>query len=138
MGKTFREWRIDKPWLLPPSVRELVPEGDAAHFVRELVREELDLSAILDTYEEERGFPPYHPVMMTALLLYALTQGVRSSRKIARACETRVDFMAVTAMQRPDFRTKTVIDTPLIIVEPLLSRPSLPFVVSAYVVGLLS
>jgi len=105
MGKTFREWRVDQPWLLPPSVRELVPEGDAAHFVRELVREELDLSAILDTYEEERGFPPYHPVMMTALLLYALTQGVRSSRKIARACETHVDFMAVTAMQRPDFRT---------------------------------
>jgi transposase len=105
MGKTFREWRVDQPWLLPPSVRELVPEGDAAHFVRELVREELDLSAILDTYGEERGFPPYHPVMMTAVLLYALTQGVRSSRKIARACETRVDFMAVTAMQRPDFRT---------------------------------
>jgi transposase len=105
MGKTFREWRVDQPWLLPPSVRELVPEGDAAHFVRELVREELDLSAILESYEEERGFPPYHPVMMTALLLYALTQGVRSSRKIARACETHVDFMAVTAMQRPDFRT---------------------------------
>ena len=105
MGKTFREWRVDQPWLLPPSVRELVPEGDAAHFVRDLVREELDLGAILDVYEEERGFPPYHPVMMTALLLYALTQGVRSSRKIARACETRVDFMAVTAMQRPDFRT---------------------------------
>jgi transposase len=105
MGKTFREWQVDQPWLLPPSVRELVPEGDTAHFVRELVREELDLSAILDTYEEERGFPPYHPVMMTALLLFALTQGVRSSRKIARACETRVDFMAVTAMQQPDFRT---------------------------------
>lgn len=83
----------------------MVPEEDTAHFVRELVREELDLSAILDTYEEERGFPPYHPVMMTALLLFALTQGVRSSRKIARACETRVDFMAVTAMQQPDFRT---------------------------------
>ena len=105
MGKTFREWRVDQPWLLPPSVRELVPEGDTAHFVRELVREDLDLAAILGTYEEERGFPPYHPVMMTALLLFALTQGVRSSRKMARACETRVDFMAVTAMQQPDFRT---------------------------------
>ena len=105
MSKSFREWRVDQEWLLPPSVRELVPEDDAAHFVRELVRDDLDLSAILDTYAEERGFPPYHPVMMTALLLYALTQGVRSSRKIARGCETRVDFMAVTAMQQPDFRT---------------------------------
>src|SRR5258706_8159472 len=43
--------------------------------------------------------------MMTALLLYAYTQGVFSSRRIARACEERVDFMAVTALQKPDFRT---------------------------------
>ena len=105
MGKTFRDWRVDEQWLLPPSVRELVPAGAAAHFVRDLVREELDLSAILDRYSEERGFPPYHPAMMTALLLYGYTQGIRSSRKLAHACATRLDFMAVTAMQKPDFRT---------------------------------
>jgi transposase len=105
MAKTFREWRVDQQWLLPPSVKDLVPADDPAHFIRDLVRDELDLSAILDTYGEERGLPPYHPVMMTALLLHAYTQGVRSSRRIARGCETRVDFMAVTAMQRPDFRT---------------------------------
>jgi transposase len=86
-------------------VRELVPADDPAHLVRDLIRQELDLSEILGTYGEERGFPPYHPTMMTALLLYAYAQGVYSSRRIARACERRVDFMAVTAMQKPDFRT---------------------------------
>ncbi len=91
--------------LFPPSVREYVPEGHTAHFVRDLVRDSLDLSEIMSSYTEERGFPPYHPVMMTALLLYAYTQGVYSSRRIARACEERTDFMAVTALQRPDFRT---------------------------------
>jgi transposase len=105
MSKSFRPWDVDQAWLLPPSVRELVPKDHVAHFVRELVREELDLSAILGMYKEERGYPPYHPVMMTALLLYAYTQGVFSSWKIARACEERVDFMAVTAMQTPDHRT---------------------------------
>ncbi len=105
MAKRFRSWEIDQIWLLPPSVQELVPEGHVAHFVRETVRESLDLSSILGEYTEERGYPPYHPVMMTALLLYAYTQGVYSSRRIARACDERVDFMAVTAMQRPDFRT---------------------------------
>ncbi len=104
-SKPFREWNVDQAWLLPPSVHEFVPEGHPAHFVRDLVREMLDLSAILDTYTEPRGYPPYHPAMMTALLLYAYTQGVPSSRKIARACEERVDFMAVTGLQRPDFRT---------------------------------
>ena len=105
MAKTFRSWEVDQVWLLPPSVRQLVPPGHVAHFLRDLVREQLDLSAILDSYEEERGYPPYHPVMMTGLLLYAYSQGVYSSRRIARCCQERVDFMAVTAMQQPDFRT---------------------------------
>jgi transposase len=105
MAKQFREWPVDEQWLFPPSVRELVPEKHLAHFVREVVREQLDLSAILDCYQEERGYPPYHPVMMTAVLLYGYSQGVYSSRRLARACEQRVDFMAVTGMQKPDFRT---------------------------------
>lgn len=105
MGKTFRSWDVDQIWLLPPSVRDLVAEGHLSHFVRQTVCESLDLSAILEQYTEERGYPPYHPAMMTALLLYAYTQGIYSSRRIARGCEQRVDFMAVTALQKPDFRT---------------------------------
>jgi transposase len=105
MGKTFRAWEPEQRWLLPPAVQEFVPPGHLAHFVRELVREELDLSAIVGVYDEERGQPPYHPVMMTALLLYAYSQGVYASRRIAQGCEQRLDFMAVTAMGKPDFRT---------------------------------
>ena len=106
MGKTYREWNVEQSWLLPPAVMDFVPADHIAHFIRDTVREELDLSEILATYEkEERGYPPYHPVMMTALLLYAYCQGVYSSRRIAKGCEERVDFMAVTGMNRPDFRT---------------------------------
>ncbi len=105
MSKTFRDWNVDQPALLPRAVQDFVAADDPAHFIRDLVREELDLGAILETYREERGYPPYHPAMMTALLLFAYSQGVYSSRKIARACATRVDFMAITAMQKPDFRT---------------------------------
>jgi transposase len=105
MSKTFRPWLVDQPQLLPPSVMEFVPEGHVAHFVRNLVRDELDLSAIVAAYGEERGYPPYHPVMMTALLLYGYSRGVYSSRRLERACEERLDFLAVTAMNRPDHRT---------------------------------
>jgi transposase len=105
MSKTFRPWDVDQIWLLPPSVQDLVPAGHMAHFVRDTVRSGLDLSAIIDTYDEDRGYPPYHPAMMTALLLYAYSQGVYSSRRIARACEERLDFAAVTGFQHPDFRT---------------------------------
>lgn len=105
MGKTFRPWEPEQRFLLPPAVEEFVPRDHLAHFVRRVVSESLDLSRILECYDEERGYPPYHPVMMTALLLYAYSQGVYSSRRIAQGCEQRLDFMAVTAMSRPDFRT---------------------------------
>jgi len=50
-----------------------------------LARESLCLSSIADSYEEERGYPPYDPVMVAALLLSAYCQGVHSSRRIAIA-----------------------------------------------------
>lgn len=105
MSKKFRPWQVDDVLLLPPSVTDFVPAGHFSHFVRDLVREQLDLSAITGDYPEARGYPPYDPRMMTALLLYAYCQGVYSSRRMARSCEERLDFMAVTAMNRPDFRT---------------------------------
>lgn len=105
MAKVFRPWDVEQSWLLPPSIQELVPPRHPAHFVRELVRSKLDLKPILRAYNEERGYPPFHPAMMTALLLYGYAQGIFSSRKLAKACEERIDFMAVTAMQKPDFRT---------------------------------
>lgn len=105
MSKTFRSWDVDQGWLLPPSIHEFVAPGHLAHFVRDTVREGLDLGAITATYEEERGQPPYHPAMMTALLLYGYARGVYASRRLAQACEERVDFMAVAGLNKPDFRT---------------------------------
>jgi hypothetical protein len=59
MSKTFRESDVDQSWLLPSSVHDFVPAGHLAHFVRDTVREALDLSAILQGDSEERGQPPY-------------------------------------------------------------------------------
>ena len=105
MSKSFRPWKVDEVWLLPASIHDFVPPGHPAHLIRDIVREELDLSAILSSYDELRGYPPYHPVMMVALLFYAYCRGIYSSRQIARGCEERLDFQAVTALNRPDFRT---------------------------------
>lgn len=91
--------------LLPPSVDDFVPADHGARLIRDLVSQELDLSSVLSAYDSRKGQPPYHPVMMTALLLYAYTTGTYSSRRIERACAERVDFMAVTSLEKPDFRT---------------------------------
>jgi transposase len=71
MDKRFRRWEPGQAFLLPPSVDDFVPAGHAARLIRDLVSQELDLSSVLSSYDSRKGQPPYHPVMMTALLLYA-------------------------------------------------------------------
>ena len=105
MGKTFREWNPEQGLMFPPTPMDFVAPDDLVRFIVNLVREDLDLSEILNEYQEERGYPPYHPVMMTALLLYSYCQGNYASRRIARACNQRVDYLALTGMQKPDHRT---------------------------------
>ncbi len=104
MAKTFRWWDVDKGWLLLATVHDFVPPDQVAHFVWDTAREGLDLSAILAGSSEERGYPPYHPGMMVAPLLYGHSGGLHSSRRLARACAERVDVMAVIGLNRPDFR----------------------------------
>ena len=105
MGKTYRPWDPDQSWLLPPSPRDWLPEDDLVYFVLDTVRE-LDISAIARKYEqEERGFPPYHPRMMVALLLYSYTQGVFSSRRIMKRCERDVSWRVLVQDDVPNFRT---------------------------------
>ena len=55
MAKTFRLWDPDQVWLLAPSGKDLVAQGHLAHFIRDAVREDLDLGPILASYAEERG-----------------------------------------------------------------------------------
>jgi transposase len=105
MSKTFRAWNIDQPLLLPPVVQDFVSKDHLSRFVLALVMEELDLKAITAAYAGEKGQPPFNPYMMTALLLYAYSRGIYSSRRIAQACRERVDFMSIVALDPPDFRT---------------------------------
>ena len=105
MSKTFRAWKIDEPLLLPPLVQDFVAADHLARFVLSLVRDEIDLAAIIASYDSDRGQPPFDPVMMTALLLYSYCCGLYASRRIAAACRERVDFMSIVGFDAPDFRT---------------------------------
>jgi transposase len=105
MAKTYRPYLPNQDFLLPPSLRDWLPEDHLVYFVSDLV-DELDLSAITSVYEdEERGLPPYHPVMLTKVLVYAYCIGIFSSRRIQRRLAEDVGFRVLAAGNQPDFRT---------------------------------
>src|SRR5262249_11696590 len=105
MAKPYRGYLPEQDLLLPPSLRNWLPENHLAHFVSDVV-DQLDLRAIESVYEkEERGQPPYHPQMMTKILLYGYCVGVFSSRQMQKKLVEDVGFRMLGAGNEPDFRT---------------------------------
>ena len=105
MAKTFRTYLPEQNLLLPASLRDWLPDDHLSYFVSDVV-DQLDLSEIERVYEgEERGQPPYHPRMMTKILVYGYCVGVFSSRRIQKRLVEDVAFRVLAAGNQPDFRT---------------------------------
>src|SRR5215204_1047948 len=105
MGQNFIGCDREQELLLPPSLREWLPDGHLAWFVIDAVAE-MDLAAFYGAYREDgHGRAAHDPAMMVALLLYAYAVGRRSSRVIERACVDDVAFRVIAANQRPDHCT---------------------------------
>lgn len=96
---------VDQLMMMPPSVREWLPEEHLAFFVLDVVAE-LDLSVFYAAYRVDgRGGSAYDPAMMVAVLLYAYCTGERSSRRIERRLVEDVAVRVVAANQQPDHAT---------------------------------
>jgi len=104
VSKTFRPYEPDQVYLMPASLQEWLSKDHLAYFISDVV-DHLDLSAIMSRYQEERGYPPYHPAMMVKVLLYAYCVGVPSSRRIQKRLEEDIPFRVLAANNTPDFRT---------------------------------
>jgi transposase len=105
MAQRFVACDREQSFLMPPDVREWLPENHLAWFVIDAVGE-MDLEAFYSAYRVDgRARPAYDPAMMVALLLYAYARGIPSSRVIERACAEDVAFRVIAAQQRPDHAT---------------------------------
>ncbi len=105
MGTFKRQDNINQGYLLPPSLRDWLPEDHLVWFISDTV-DELDLDAFLERYRAcGKGEQAYPPRTMLKILLYAYSTGVFSSRKIAAKLETDVAFRVLGAGLFPDFRT---------------------------------
>lgn len=106
-GMSYNFKRVDREtaYLMPPSVKEWLPEGHLAWFILGAVAK-MNLGGIRRKYQEDGwGQAAYEPEMMTALLLYAYSIGRRSSREIEKSCHHDVAFRVIVGDQRPDYST---------------------------------
>jgi transposase len=105
MAQNFIAVDRDQAFLMPPSLREWLPENHLAWYVLDAVAE-MDLSAFYGRYRPDGwGRPAYEPAMMVALLLYSYARGERSSRGIERRCVEDVAYRVITSNLVPDHVT---------------------------------
>src|SRR4051794_20440674 len=100
MAQSFVACDREQALLLPPSLREWLPENHLAWFVLAAV-DEMDLAGFYADYRADgRCRPAHDPAMMAALLLYGYAIGERSSRGLERRCLEDVAVRVITANQR--------------------------------------
>jgi transposase len=105
MAQNFIACDREQELLLPPSLREWLPEEHLAWFVLDAV-EAMDLGAFYAAYRVDgHGRAAHDPAMMVALLLYAYAVGERSSLGIERRCTEDIAFRVIAANQAPDHAT---------------------------------
>jgi transposase len=108
MKKNKSQHVVFKPYTmgqlqLPANLEDLIPENHVVRVVNATI-EKMDLSILMKQYKGG-GTSSFHPKMMLKVLIYAYTQRIYSSRQIAKALRENVNFMWISANNRPDFRT---------------------------------
>ncbi len=91
---------------IPVHFEHQIQPGTFEYTLSRLIDSELDLSIFDSRFNnDENGAPAYDPKLLLKIVLFAYSRGITSSRKIARACEENVVFMALSANTRPHFTT---------------------------------
>jgi len=95
----------DQKTLFPPTIEDYVGTEDPVRaydaFVEDMDFQEMGLPII----PFKAGAHEYHPKSMVKLLIYGYSYGIRSSRKLERACHHNLSFMWLVSGIQPDYRT---------------------------------
>lgn len=91
------------PLLLPPDLRDWLPEDHLAHFILEAVNSVPMDGAVVN--ERGTGDAQYPPRTMMAILIYCYATGMFSSRQIERATHTDVAVRYLSGDTHPDHDT---------------------------------
>lgn len=99
----FKEYNQSQIMLLPPSLEEMIPERHMVRVVNKTI-EQFNIEPLVESYKGG-GTSSYHPRMMTKVIVYAYLCKIYSSRKIGKALREDVNFMWLSGMNKPDFRS---------------------------------
>jgi len=88
--------------LFPSNIFDLLPKDHECFLYAELFQQ-LDTSSLESLYSV-KGQNAYHPKLIVAILIYAYSQGIFSSRKIEKRCKEDLSFMFIAQMNCPNFR----------------------------------
>ncbi len=101
--QVFKSYQQEQSLLLPPNVNEMIPEGHLVRVVNKMING-VDRS-LLEAQYKGGGASAYDPQMLLKVIIYAYTQRVFTSRQIAKALRENINYMWLSGMNRPDFRT---------------------------------
>ena len=105
MGQNFIDCDREQAFLMPPSLRDWLPEDHLAWFVIDTVSR-LDLKPFYSAYRADgHGRAAYEPSMMVSLVLFAYSTSERSARGIERRCRQDIAYRVITGNQTPDHAT---------------------------------
>jgi transposase len=105
MAYNFLRGDRDQPFLLPPDLRDWLPDGHLAWFILDVV-DQLDLAPFYRAHRADgHGHPAYDPKTLLGVLLYGYCLGVRSSRQLERRCTEDIAFRVLAGNQTPDHVT---------------------------------
>jgi len=99
----YKEYTMGQMALLPVNINEIIPENHLVRVIDQFV-ERMDLAPLEARYKGG-GTSSYHPKMMLKVYLYAYTQKIYASRRIAKGLRESIPFMWLSGNNRPDFRT---------------------------------
>ena len=99
----FKDYNPDQILLLPPSLKELIPDNHPVFVVNQVV-DNIEIDPLIDTYKGG-GTSSYHPRMLLKVLIYSYLSNIYSSRKIECALKENIHFMWLSGMSRPDHNT---------------------------------
>ena len=102
MAHFFRQPDRRQRFLLPVDMMDWLPEDDIVHLIVDAVGL-MDLRAFEQTCKVGcAGQPPFAPATLLALLIYAYSHGVRSSRAIERLCRRDAGYRFIIGSDVPD------------------------------------